>query len=219
MTQSPRILGVVLAGGASRRMGVDKLRLSRIAPEGPTILDHVVQVVASCCTTVFVLGDPGRHPAGYATSCPGRIRWLRDDEPFHGPLAALAAAWPKVLAADSAGCDAVVVAAGDLPGLVPTVLNACLERIVASLDAVLVARDGRWQPLLGVYAARAGQALSAAAATGETRLMSAIERMRVVPLSADQLGWPEWWTRPVHTRRDYADWLQEMNVDEARDSR
>ncbi len=168
------------------------------------------------------------------------VRVHLDARPHQGPLAALAAVWPQLEgegpgaeraggvrpAAATGPCGAalygggplaaehpVFLLAGDLPGLVPRVLEVLWQRYQVlseqrACDAVLVMRDGRWQPLIGCYSAAAGRIWRAAVASGETRLMRALNGLRLAGVDADAQGWPSWWTRPLHTLADLAAWRE-----------
>lgn len=127
---------VVLAGGWSRRFGADKLT----APLGGTsVLERAVAGIPAGWPVVLV-GPP--RPL----TRPG-ARWVREDPPGGGPLAAVLAGL--------AACDGEVAAvlAGDMPAG-----GAVLPRLVAALGAdegagaaVAEDDDGRVTPLLGVY--------------------------------------------------------------------
>ena len=102
--------GVVLAGGASRRMGVDKATLPHPScPCRGTLLDHALHVLA----------DAGAAPVLVATGTPGRLGPARppasqevgDDEEHRGagPLAGILAALRR------SPVDVVAVVAVDLP--------------------------------------------------------------------------------------------------------
>lgn len=57
------ITGVVVAGGKSMRLGQDKRRLRFWGADGPTLLEHTVQVMAARCRDVVaVLNDPEAWP-------------------------------------------------------------------------------------------------------------------------------------------------------------
>lgn len=83
----PPVLGVILAGGLSRRMGGGDKPLLRLG--GRTLLDHVQERFTPQCTAGVILnanGDPGRF-AGFS----GPI--VPDGVPGHpGPLAGILAA-------------------------------------------------------------------------------------------------------------------------------
>src|SRR4051812_32716036 len=73
------LAAVVLAGGASRRMGRDKAMLPY---QGGTLIEHVVAAVGARCAPVFVIAAPGqRLPALNAEI-------LRDEVQHVGPLIA-----------------------------------------------------------------------------------------------------------------------------------
>ena len=139
---------VVLAGGSARRLGgADKPAL-RIG--GSTLLDRVLAGCAGAGTTIVV--GPERE-----TVRP--VRWVREQPPGGGPVAAIAAALPLVTA------DTVLLLAADLPFFDA----ATAARLLAALDAgagagdqgdagdavpaaaVLTDADGRAQPLAAVY--------------------------------------------------------------------
>lgn len=132
--------GVVLAGGAGRRMGgIDKAAL---VVGGVTLLDRVLAAARPVCDQLVVVG-PRR-----ATEVPG-VAFVREAEPGGGPV-------PAVLAGLRAapGCDTLLVLATDLPLLRPD----HLRRLLAALDApgseaAASAEVGGPNPLLAAYRA------------------------------------------------------------------
>jgi molybdopterin-guanine dinucleotide biosynthesis protein A len=203
-------IGLIMAGGASRRMGSDKLALPH-HPGGDSILAHVTQSVLTEADAVWLLVPSGSTGEGrrVAERVGGRARLCVDDMPHQGPLRALAHAWPRVLAELPQAPAAVWVVAGDLPGIRPSVLTRLADVLLADsqADAALVCREGRLQPLLGCYRPRAGDVFVRAAAAGEVRLAPAVAELRVVTVAAEAAGWPDWCVRPVHTPDDYEAWL------------
>jgi molybdopterin-guanine dinucleotide biosynthesis protein A len=127
---------VVLAGGGARRLGGADKPAVRVG--GRTLLDRVLAACADAAVTV-VVADP--RP----TARP--VRWVREDPPGGGPLAALEAGLRHTTA------DRVVVLSADLPFLAaPTVrgLLAALDATGAD-GALLTDGDGRDQPLVAAY--------------------------------------------------------------------
>jgi len=120
---------VVLAGGASRRMGHDKL-LDEVG--GVTLLRRVV---AACACPVVCVG--ARRP-GFDD-----VSWVQEEPPGGGPGAAIAAG----LAA--ARGPVVAVVAGDLPHLTRELLLELAS--YGPPGAVAVDDEGREQWLLGVH--------------------------------------------------------------------
>ncbi|MCL6592473.1 MAG: NTP transferase domain-containing protein [Alicyclobacillus sp.] len=202
-----RCCAVVLAGGASRRMGRDKLALARLPQGRASVLQHVLTVARQVAERIYLLLPPDGTAADGCTHTAVADHVVRvcDRQRAAGPLAALADAWPVVRAGGP--WTAVCVLAGDLPGVQPPVLHACLAALATSpaAQAALVVREGRLQPLLGAYRPAAGDVWAAARASGLTRLLAALDKLPVVAVAAE--GWPDWWTRPLHTPADYTAWL------------
>jgi molybdopterin-guanine dinucleotide biosynthesis protein A len=205
-----RLTALILAGGQSRRMGRDKLSLPRRPGSSETVLEHVVNVALATADRAVVVVPPD----GASTRIPGAENRflgagvLADPVPHRGPLYALACAWENPALTD---CDAVLVLAGDLPGLAADVVNALVGAVQAKPDAdgAVVVRQGQDQPLIAIYRLRVGQAFQEAVQQGETRLLKVTGKLRLARVDADQMGWPQWWTRPIHTPIDYQEWLLE----------
>ncbi|MEV5882367.1 NTP transferase domain-containing protein [Streptomyces sp. NPDC052020] len=142
---------VVLAGGAARRLGgADK---PGVRVGGRPLLDRVLAACAGARTTV-VVADPRPVPRA--------VTWAREDPPGAGPLAALDAGLRHTTA------EHVVVLSADLPFLAGTAVRGLLAALVDSgADGVLCAdADGRDQPLVAAYRARALRRGLAALAAG-----------------------------------------------------
>lgn len=200
------LFALILAGGASRRMGRDKLRLAWSGSASGTVLEHVVDVALSVADEVRVVapldGEP-LLPADYLR----RVDYVRDADKHRGPLQALAHAWPETDGAQ------VLVVAGDYPGVTADVLQACkreLDKATAALDGVVVCSGGFVQPLLGCYRVEAGRALRDAVKLGEHRLMATVDKLSLQCIQAEQ--WPAWWTKPIHTPADYVAWLERVEA-------
>jgi molybdopterin-guanine dinucleotide biosynthesis protein A len=97
---TPPLAGVLLTGGASRRLGVDKATL---VVHGMRLADHAAQVLAAVCRQVIEVG-PG------ITGLP----FCREDPVGSGPLAGLVAG---VAALGSNASNGVLLLACDLPGV------------------------------------------------------------------------------------------------------
>jgi molybdenum cofactor guanylyltransferase len=194
-------VALILAGGASRRMGRDKLQLAWDEGGLDTVLQHVVDVASHVADKVCLVVPPDCA----STDVWGeRIQLVHDETCYHGPLQAVAHAWPT----DEGDYTPVFVIAGDVPGITPQVLQACLAGLEdgpAAMDAVMVRREGLAQPLLGCYRWKVGEAFQSAALLGERRLMDVLDRLTLRFVDAQQ--WPEWWTKPIHTPDDYVAWL------------
>lgn len=135
----PTLAGVILAGGAARRLGgIDKPML---APGGPPLLHRAVAALAGADPIVVV--GPTRE------GLPG-VRWTREDPPGAGPVAALAAGLALV------DTDLVAVLAADLPRIRQATVDRLVAALLATQDAagaVLVDQRRHRQWLVGVWRA------------------------------------------------------------------
>ena len=132
-----RLAAVILTGGRSTRFGSDKLDAE---VGGTPLRRHSVDAAFAAGASVVVVGPA--HP-----DLPVAVTVVREDPPYSGPYAAVAAG----LTAVDADAEVVLVLAGDLvdPG-------AMLPRLVAAVDAgaeaaVALDASGLRQPLLAAY--------------------------------------------------------------------
>jgi molybdopterin-guanine dinucleotide biosynthesis protein A len=130
-----RFAGIVVAGGAARRLsGVDKPQL-RIG--GKPLLARAISALAGAEQVIAV----GPRRAGFD------VVWTREREPGSGPVAALAAGLEFV----PAGVDVAAVLAADLPGIRRSTVDRLLAALGGADGAVLVDASGARQWLVGVW--------------------------------------------------------------------
>jgi len=119
-----RVAGIVLAGGASSRFGGDKLA----APFGAApVLHHALRAVAAVADPVVLVLGPETPVPSLPPHLGAEVVVTRDAIAHQGPLAGLAGG----LAAVPDGVDVAIVVAGDMPMLVPAVLRALLDAVLA----------------------------------------------------------------------------------------
>ena len=209
------MIGLVLAGGASRRMGVDKLWLP-VDNSGKPMVVHVVETVLQVAAPTYVVHAPeaqGRFSTSLKSSVATSVRLLADETAHQGPLAALAHALGHISMVPE---DAFVIAPGDIPGLCKRVLASALTTLLANddLDAALITRDNRLQPLLGAYRGTMIRPLLTAVEQGESRLLRVLNEMsvrRIGRVCDDK--WLPAWSQPVHTPLEYEAWRKEAGLD------
>src|SRR5690606_18457382 len=127
-------VAVVLAGGASRRFGADKLAA---AVDGTTLLDRALSGLAADRTVIVV---------GPARPVDRTVGFIPDDHPSGGPAAALVTG---LRAAVDLAADLIMVLPGDAPagGAAAELLATRLAEDPAGPGVVGVTADGREQPL------------------------------------------------------------------------
>ena len=119
------VAGIVLAGGRSSRFGRDKLAA---ALDGRTLLERAVAAVAAAGAdpVLVVLAPEDARPL------PPGARRIHDARAHDGPLAGVVAGLAALRRDEGDGARAAlaIVVGGDMPTLVPTVL----QRLLAALD-------------------------------------------------------------------------------------
>lgn len=183
MTRAPGVTAMVLAGGRSTRFGGPKLG---VKIQGQPLLERAIEMVASVADAVIVAG--AAVPAAASLDRVGgvAIRSVLDEEAFAGPLAAIAGALRGVTTGHA------IVVGGDMPTLVPAVLQAMLDRLASNdtIDAVLLAAplpdvggeptEPRRQVLpLAIDVAVVSAAALAALGAGDRSLVRLLDRLRV----------------------------------------
>lgn len=167
---SERVVGAILAGGQSRRMGTAKagVRLD----DDSTLSERVLQALSQVCDEVVVLG----HGEG----CPEGLERLADPPGKSGPLAGL-------LALLQSGRGArYLVAACDMPLLSHALLARLVEEGAGAEAACFVAEGQReLEPLPLLLSPSARPPLEERLLRGELRLMAFVAALspRLVPLS------------------------------------
>lgn len=201
-----RLAAVVLAGGRSRRMGgIDKTRLPvRGAPALERVL-RALQAVELAPAAIVVAGPQGEL-GQHLTERYG-ARFVREDPPCSGPLAALAAGARAAGAAldeqaanrqHPCGEGTILVLGGDMPLLRPETLTALAERSRSTGSVTALASDDGTVQFLGAAwpAARLSSALAAVREPGTGFADLSLKRLYA------QLGDDELLTMPVRGAED-----------------
>jgi len=176
------ITGIVLAGGASRRFGSDKL-LARL--DGETLLARSIAAVEAVSDGVIVVGP--RLPPGFRGG-KTPILHVHDPVPLGGPLVALAHALGMELEPDPVDSLAIVVG-GDMPRVVPAVLASMLGRLRSDpgLDAIILEAPGAEPPQVLPIALRRAAATRVARSAldlEDRSLRSLVDRLPTAELPA-----------------------------------
>ncbi len=168
-------LGVVLAGGRGRRIGGDKA-VAQLA-ERPLIA-YPVTALSAVLRDVRVLAKADTQ----LPPLPGVELWIEPDEPRH-PLTGILQALRR------AGGRRVLVCAADLPFVTPRLVTELIGTDPGDAPAVIAARAGSAQPLLGCYGPQAAGLLEGAARPTSVPLRTAVAAIcpRLLEVEAAEL--------------------------------
>ncbi len=172
-TEVSPISAVVVAGGKSMRLGQDKRRLRLWGPEGPTLLERTVRLMAAHCDeVVVVLNDPERW-SGL------RARLVPDLLPGSGSLGGIysgleAATHPYVFAV-----------AGDMPFLNPALITWMVEQprdydvLVPRLDGMKARNRLGVESLHGIYSRACREPIRRQLDAGNPQVIGFFSQVRV----------------------------------------
>jgi molybdenum cofactor guanylyltransferase len=170
------LVGVVLCGGRSRRMGVDKATLK--IDDDQTYLQQAVSRLAEVCAEVWI-----SQQADQGWTHPAVTRSIIDPLMDGGPMAGIC---ESLRQAQAAGREAILFCPIDLPELKVDQLQTLINRFQQK-PVLTVAQFDRMQPLLGIYPTRYLGDIQSEVAQGHfgvTRWVKGIEHQAVA------LPWP-----------------------------
>lgn len=182
---------IVLCGGRSSRMGVDK---AFIKAGGRTLIERQVEALSGRFRKVILATN---SPEKYRF--PGRVETVADGVPGLGPVGGLAAALER---SDSRYNFAV---ACDMPFVNPDLAAYLAGSVKRGWQAVVPFYGGEYQPLCAVYSKDCLPEIKEALARNRLKLVGLFSRLKVrkVPLKElTKFGDPEIYFRNINTPRD-----------------
>lgn len=172
VTPSDVMVGFVVAGGQSRRMGRDKALLPW---NGGTLLDHAVTRLRAVCREVRVLSGGDRRYAD--RGLPVDVDAIADGGPLAGLATALTVAAPR----------SVLLLGVDIP-FVTVPLLAHIRDALAGWDAAVPVLAPGAEPLCAAYGAACGAAVQGVLTAGQRKMTSFWPRVRVRQLGEEDLA-------------------------------
>jgi molybdopterin-guanine dinucleotide biosynthesis protein A len=182
------IMIAIMAGGRSRRMGIDKLALKL---NGRTLLGRTIDLARTTGLRLVVVGR--REPEGPADG----VEYLEDEEPGAGPLAGLQTAL------NFAAPSPVLAVAADLPYLSEKAVIWLIDqaREKTEVDGVVVRNQGRLEPLFAIYTQHAQPLAAQLLAESKRSVHGLIEAGEFREIDA-----PEWVTAALFNVNEPGDW-------------
>ena len=163
-TKREPVSAVILAVGQSRRMGQDK---ALIEFEGKPLIGRVIDPLRELSDDVLIVSNR----AGAYAALEARI--VPDFDPPCGPLGGIAAG---LLAARH---DLAIIVACDMPFLDTRLLRSLIDR-AADADGAVMQTGDQLEPLHAVYRRTCLASINRHIATGDRRVISFFDDVRVV---------------------------------------
>lgn len=190
------VSGVVLAGGASSRLGQNKAFLQLA---GRPLIGHVLDRLQEVCQEVLVVANDTAPYAGLG------VRLVRDVFPGVGVLGGLHAGL------QSAKYELILAVGCDMPFLNPRVLRAFVGR-AEGYDVVVLREGDRVEPLHGVYRRSCLEAMEAAIRAGRRRIISFFPEVQVCYIGAEQITPLDPELRSFFNVNRPADWAKAVRI-------
>jgi molybdopterin-guanine dinucleotide biosynthesis protein A len=166
------ITGVILAGGASHRMGTDK---SFLDLGGIPVIGHVIKILSMTFGRVLIItNDPDKYARFGLPTRPDIIPGL-------GVLGGIHAALSHITD------DAAFVAASDMPFIKPAVVDHLIGAF-QDTDAVVPYLAGEYEPLLAVYSKGCLPAVERTIANHKRRAVDLLPAVRMRAIREDELA-------------------------------
>ena len=168
---SDSMTGVILAGGASRRMGADK---SFLDLGGRPIVEHVIDVLTESFPRVFIItNDPDKYARFGVPTMPDIIPGVGTLGGIHTGLHYLKD-------------RAAFFVASDMPFIRPSVIEY-LTGALHDTDAVIPCLAGYYEPLLAVYSKECLAGVERSIAEKKRRPVEFLADVRTREASEDEL--------------------------------
>ncbi len=172
MVERLSVTGVVLAGGASRRMGRDKAFLDL---GGRPLIAHVLDRMAGVCAEVLIVANDVQRYAGLG------VPVVPDRFPGVGVLGGLHAGL------QAAGYDLILAVGCDMPFLNPVLLRAFVAW-AEGFDVAALRQGEQVETLHAAYRRTCLPAMEAAIRAGHRRIISFFPHVRVRYVTEEEVA-------------------------------
>ncbi|WP_198287571.1 molybdenum cofactor guanylyltransferase [Rivularia sp. PCC 7116] len=177
LSPNSSIATLILAGGKSSRMGIDKALLLY---KGKPMLQRVYQVAAECTQKVYILTPWVER---YQNILPSNCNYLIETQPGKGPVNGLSEGLEQISA------DWILLLACDLPLLDVEIIQSWinkLSQIPASTLALVPRRADIWEPMCGCYRKEVKIELDSFLKSGKRSFQKLLSGIEVEALEVDE---------------------------------
>lgn len=171
-----RLGGIILAGGHSRRMGIDKATL---AFGDETLVERMVRILGDVAAPVAVVAAARQS----LPLLPKHTLIARDERPDRGPLEAFSTGLRAI-----GQVEMVFLCACDMPLLTAKFVKHLAAKLDPEHDAVLPVVDGNSQPLAAVYRSKVRSQVDELLRLGRSRMLDLTATLRTRKLTSDELA-------------------------------
>lgn len=174
IAQKPaELAGVILAGGASSRMGENKALLSW---NGDYLLNYLINVIRPYCNPlIVVMGHEAESKIGNE-----QIQVIHDKTPYPGPLIGLQSAFHEI-----SDAKPVLVTGCDYPFVTPDIIPFLLSRLEQN-EAVIFQSMNNPQPMPGLYLSNIKPKLDAVISAQKKSLQAFLDCLQVRVVNDDE---------------------------------
>lgn len=175
MTPAPKIrdvAGVILAGGKSSRMGIDKAMLI-LSPDGRTLIERAAGKLSSLFERLLVVTNSPEAHAFLGLPMAGDRHFGR------GPLAGIHSAL------EHCGCQAAFVVACDMPFWEPDLARFIVGESTG-YDVVVPHVGGEFEPMHALYSRRCLPFIDNLLTSGDNRIIKFFPGVRVRKINDEE---------------------------------
>ncbi|MFI4877042.1 MAG: molybdenum cofactor guanylyltransferase [Blastopirellula sp. JB062] len=173
----PTNAAILLCGGQSRRMGIDKASL----PFGDeTLISRIARIVAPTVSQIIAVSTPGQ----ILPPLPDDIRIITDENRGLGPLEGIRCG----LAAIDFPADRALVCGCDTPLITEEAVQILFENLTEGRDAAIAIDIEQMHPTFGVYRRSVVDVAARQLSRGERSLHGFVRQLAFAPVPIARLG-------------------------------
>lgn len=169
MIDKKNITGLILAGGKSSRMGIDK---GMLMFHGRSFIQHSIDALHPLVSEIIIVSNNTDHDIF------GLLR-IEDVIRNAGPLAGV---YTGLVHSKT---DYNLVLSCDVPLIKPEILKILLAKVESDSEIVQIMSDGKKNPLIALYKKQCKELFKELLQKGERRLQYAVSQCKVKTIALD----------------------------------
>lgn len=185
MQKKENITGIILAGGKSSRMGLDK---SLLIYKNMTFIQHIINAIKPLVKDIIIVSNTNAHDKfGYK-----RVEdFIKDSGPLAGIHSGLS----------HSTTDYNLILSCDIPLIKTEILEVLVHSDYTNFDVVQIQSGEKTMPLIALYHKRCTQKCLELLKNNERRVREAINQLNTKSIIIDN-SWSEF-VKNVNTKEDF----------------